>query len=85
MNIAGGSRRIRNAGRYMVFAAAALFGTLACLLAVALLWPSLGIHFALIELIALPMLVAVPGGALWLVGWIVEGFADNAPESELRT
>jgi hypothetical protein len=54
-------------------------------LAVALLRPSLGIGFALLDLILLPLLVAAPGAVLWLAGWIVEGFAEKDQPRPLRT
>lgn len=85
MNIAGGARRMRRVGRYIVMAAVCVFALLLCVLAVALLRPSLGISFALIDLIVLPLLVAIPGAILWLAGWIVEGFAEKDQPGQLRT
>jgi hypothetical protein len=85
MNIAGGARRMRRVGRYILLAALGVFALLLCVLAAALLRPSLGIHFAMIELILLPLIVAIPGAALWLTGWIVEGFAEDGRQGQLRT
>jgi|HubBroStandDraft_1064217.scaffolds.fasta_scaffold58971_2 hypothetical protein len=85
MNIAGGARRMRRVGRYVVLAALGVFALLFGLLAAALLRPSLGIHFAMIDLILLPILVAIPGASLWLAGWIVEGFAEKDQPGQLRT
>lgn len=83
MNISGGARRMRRVGRYMMLAALGVFALLLCLLAVALLRPSLGISFALIDLIAVPALIATPGAAMWLLGWIVEGFAEGGERGQL--
>jgi hypothetical protein len=85
MNIAGGARRMRRVGQYLLFAALGVFALLLCVLAVALLRPSLGIGFALLDLILLPLLVAAPGAVLWLAGWIVEGFAEKDQPGPLRT
>jgi hypothetical protein len=85
MNISGGARRIRQVGRYIMLAALGAFALLVCLLAVALLRPSLGISFALIDVILAPMLIAAPGAAMWLLGWIVEGFAEGGEQGQLGT
>jgi len=78
MNVNEGARRIKSIGRYMLFASLGVFGLLICLLVTALLLPALEIHFAMIELVVLPMIVAVPGASLYLIAWIVEGFAKAA-------
>jgi len=67
-----------------MFAAGVVFVLLACLLAVALLVPTAGIHFALLDLILIPALLAIPGAVLWLIGWIVEGFAEKDQPGQLR-
>jgi hypothetical protein len=85
MNISGGAKRIRKAGRYCLLASLAVFVLLVGVVAVALLWPSLGISFALLDVALLPLLLAVPGATLWLIGWIVEGFSDNNIEDQVRT
>jgi hypothetical protein len=86
MNIAGGARRIQFAGRCLIGISLVLFGACVVTLLVALLLPSLGLHVALAELVMIPLLPAVPGAALWVTGWVVEGFADNgAPPDRVRT
>jgi hypothetical protein len=78
MNIHEGARRIKSIGQYMLFASLGVFAALLCLLIVALVWPALGFNFAIVDLILLPLLVAVPGAVLWGAGWIMEGFAKEA-------
>jgi hypothetical protein len=85
MDISGGARRIRYAGRIIMFVAAGVFALLACLLAVALLFPAAGIRFALLDLILIPALLAIPGAGLWLIGWIVEGFAGDPMQGRVQS
>jgi hypothetical protein len=77
MNLHEGAQRIKSIGKYAMCAAGLLFALLACLLTVALLWPSLGISMALMEAVLLPSLLAVPGATLWLLGWVIEGFGEK--------
>ncbi|MGA2889193.1 MAG: hypothetical protein ABSE51_14160 [Terracidiphilus sp.] len=84
MNISGGARRVRYAGRIIMLGAGAVFILLACLLTVALLFPAAGVRFALLDLVVIPALVACPGAVLWLVGWIIEGFAEKDQPGQLR-
>lgn len=78
MNITGGAERMRRVGRYILLSALGVFAALCCLVAVALLVPSLGIGFAIVDVLLLPLLIAIPGAGFWLAGWIVEGFAKEA-------
>lgn len=80
MNIAGGARRVQFAGRCLLWAALGVFGICACMAGLVLFFPSSGLHFALTEFIVLPAIVAIPGGLLYLLGWIIEGFAGSEPE-----
>jgi hypothetical protein len=86
MNISGGAKRIQFAGRCLIGFSLILFGVCVCALLAALLFPSIGLHVALAELVLIPLFAAVPGASLWLIGWIIEGFAGNdAREDRVRT
>ena len=78
MNIHEGARRIKSIGCTMLFAALGVFALLLCLQVVGLTMPALGIGFAVVDLILLPRIVAIPGAAFLIVGWIVEGFGAKA-------
>lgn len=78
MSVYEGARRIKTMGRFILYVASGLFVFLVCVLITALIWPSLGIHFAFLEVVILPLLVAVPGAMLLLIGWIVEGFGAKS-------
>jgi hypothetical protein len=71
MNVAEGAKRMRRAGQWMI---------LIPLIALALLW-GLAMSGAppMLELaqMNLPLSVLSLGAALWLAGWIVEGFAKE--------
>ncbi len=86
MNISGGARRIRFAGRCLIGFSLILLGVWVCLLLAALLFPSLDLHVALMDMVLILLLAAVPGGGLWLLGWVIEGFAgDESPQDPVRT
>jgi hypothetical protein len=71
MNIAEGSRRMRRAGQWSV-----ILSVGASALSMGLAMP-----FNLLQplhLFVLFLPIALVGTALWLAGWILEGFAKNA-------
>jgi hypothetical protein len=82
MNITGGARRIQFAGHCLIRFSQIVFGVCLCVLLIAILFPKLGLHVALLGVIIAPLLITVPGATLWFLGWVVEGFADNDPEQE---
>jgi hypothetical protein len=76
MNVAEGARRMRRAGQWLVIVPLAVLALLICVAAVwALIRPDLRSPFGLVP-IFIPLVI--PGGVLWLAGWIVEGFAKDA-------
>ncbi len=87
MNISGGARRIQFAGRCLIGFSLIVFGVCLCTLLIAFLFPSLGLHVALAEVILIPLVAAAPGASLWLLGWVIEGFAgnDSSPQDRART
>jgi hypothetical protein len=78
MNALEGARRMKVAGRWMVWIALSL---------TVLMWGLLTLFsylragffggFGFLEPVIIFVYLACPGGALWLAGWIVEGFAKN--------
>jgi len=80
MNVAEGSRRMRRAGRWMVLVSASVFVSF---LFLAELFSNLNMGdfinwFGILQLLMpLLLIVAIPGGALWLAGWILDGFAKD--------
>jgi hypothetical protein len=86
MNIAGGAKRIQFAGRCLLRFSPIVFGVFLAILLIALLFPKLGLHVALAEVILAPLLIAVPGASLWFLGWVIEGFAGNeSAQDRVRT
>jgi len=74
MNLAEGAARIKLIGRWMTLAPIAL-------LLLSFLWSalcrllhldSMQFSFGLFEC----LLISIPGGFVWLAGWILEGFAQ---------
>ena len=75
MNILEGSRRMKQAGRWMLFLALTVMVLLVGISGVMSLYRGdLRTPLALIPM-SLPFFV--PGAALWLAGWIVEGFSKE--------
>ena len=73
------SRRMKRIGQWLVFAALTL---LLLLWAIALgfsLWRGtpMSMSLGLFDLLLVFLLIAAPGAALWVAGWITEGFAKN--------
>lgn len=85
MNISAGAQRIRKVGLYCLLPSLALFAISVGMVALALLWPSLGFHIALMDIAILPLLLAIPGASLWGIGWIIEGFADKSVDDSVKT
>lgn len=76
MNVLEGSRRMRQAGRWMVFVPlTALVILIGAVEVMALFRGNLRTPLGLIP-ISLPLLA--PGALLWVAGWIVEGFAKES-------
>ena len=81
MNVPEGARRMKRAGQWMIFIplAAGLVSWGIGLIGFALHreFSTLGSGgFVFLFLFAY---LAIPGGALWIAGWIVEGFAKKEP------
>jgi hypothetical protein len=78
MNIHEGARRMKRAGQWMIMiplTVVLIIWAVALAASVALHREEL-YHPALLFIIAFVYL-AIPGGVLWLAGWIVEGFAKD--------
>jgi hypothetical protein len=79
MNVAEGARRMQQAGRWMVLiplGASLLF--VGSFLVLAYLPAGAEVHgFGVLGIVPLLMSIEIPGAALWLAGWIVEGFAQK--------
>jgi hypothetical protein len=82
MNIVEGTRRIRMAGKYILFAAAGVFVALLIFGLLATMTDQL--HVSLSAIVFLPLLIAVPGASLYFLGWIIEGFSQPAGEKSSR-
>jgi len=82
MNVSEGALRMRCAGRWMLLIPVSVFVLFLCISEV-FAYLRIGNYlngFGMIHLLfSLLFLVAVPGAALWLAGWIVEGFAKDTP------
>jgi len=71
---------MRRAGRWMVLVSVSVFVSF---LFLAELFSNLNMGdfinwFGVLQLLApLLLIIAVPGGALWLTGWILDGFAKD--------
>jgi uncharacterized membrane protein YbhN (UPF0104 family) len=79
MNIQGGARRFKMAGRALIYTSLVVATLVVCFVVVALAFPSLGINASVLSLVMLPLFVSVPGAGLWFLGWVIEGFADYHP------
>ena len=66
---------MRLAGRWMTLVPLAAFVLISAWNLIPLLFhsPSLHVSYGLFETV----LLALPGGCMWLGGWILEGFAKN--------
>jgi hypothetical protein len=78
MNTQEGARRMKRAGQWMIIIPL----TVVLLLWAAGLVASPVLHYdgpfhAAVLFIVVFVYLAIPGGALWLAAWIVEGFAKN--------
>jgi hypothetical protein len=77
MNVQEGARRMQRAGQWLVMIPLTLVTLIwAVMFTVSLVNHSFFGPNQLVFLLILFYLV-VPGGALWLAGWIVEGFANK--------
>lgn len=83
MNIAEGARRMQTAGRWMVFIPLTLsLLFMGVSLVIAYLPGSDRFHgFGMLEVVPVLLPIALPGAALWLAGWIVEGFGKDQQDS----
>jgi len=81
MNVVEGSRRMRRAGRWMVLIPISIFVPF-LFLSEAFATLRMGDFvnwFGILQLLApLLLIIAIPGGALWLAGWILDGFARDS-------
>jgi hypothetical protein len=78
MNVIEGARRLRVAGRWLVFIPVGGFALFLCLSLVSSLfrigaWDGM----ELFRLFVLLLITVVPGTVLWLAGWFLEGFAKD--------
>jgi len=74
MNIAEGARRIRLAGIWVTIVSLTLF-TLFMLVYSVVVPPFDPVRFGLGQLLPLLIPIALIGSTLWLLGWILDGFA----------
>jgi high-affinity K+ transport system ATPase subunit B len=79
MNVVEGARRMKSAGRWMLFVPLTL---LVLLVGVVLIVAYLPIHenlpsIGLLDLVFLLIPIASIGAFLWLAGWILEGYAQG--------
>ena len=79
MSALEGSRRMKRIGQLLIFAALTLLLLLWAIILGLNLWRSMPMSVApgLFDLLFVFLLIAAPGAALWVAGWIVEGFAKN--------
>jgi len=79
MNVEEGARRMKRAGEWLVFVPTTIAVVIwAVAAAGTLLHQRFGILFpGAMVLGVLAIYLAIAGGALWLAGWIVEGFAKD--------
>jgi hypothetical protein len=83
MNIAEGARRMRTAGRWMVFIPLTLsLIFMGVTLVIAYVPGSDRFHeMGMLEFVPVLLPIGLPGAGLWLAGWIVEGFAKDKQDS----
>ena len=79
MNALEGSRRMKRIGQLLIFAALTLLLLLWAVILSLNLWRSspIGVAPGLLDLLFVFLFIAAPGAALWVAGWIMEGFAKN--------
>jgi hypothetical protein len=75
MNIPEGARRMQSAGRWIFLINSALA---LCLIGADFVLPPYMRDFRLLGIVPLLFLILALGAALWLAGWIMEGFAKEA-------
>jgi uncharacterized membrane protein YhdT len=79
MNVAEGARRMKYAGRWMVWFPLGALLVFVVFLAICSFVPGATHGFALyLQFLVLPLPLAFVGAALWIAGWITEGFAKDA-------
>jgi hypothetical protein len=79
MNVQLGARRIKIVGIWttLLLCIPGVFLLIVCL-TVNLMGRAPGsADIGLLDLLLMPLLLALPGASLWLIGWIIEGFADR--------
>jgi hypothetical protein len=80
MNVDEGARRMQQAGRWMVFIPLTIaFLFIACASVAPFLGASGSMTFNILPLL---FFLSLPGAALWLAGWIVEGFAQRSGRND---
>jgi hypothetical protein len=75
MNITEGARRMQSAGRWIFLINSAF---VLCLIGVDFLLPAYMRDFRFLGIVPLLFPILVFGAALWLAGWIMDGFAKDA-------
>jgi hypothetical protein len=75
MNISEGARRMQSAGRWIFLIN---FAFMLCLFGADVLLPPYMRNFRLLGIVPLLFPILALSAALWLAGWIVEGFAKDA-------
>jgi hypothetical protein len=70
---------MKRIGQWLVFAALTLLLLLWAIVLGLSLWHSAPMSFplGLLDLLFIFLLIVAPGAALWVAGWIAEGFARN--------
>jgi len=76
MNIAEGTRRMQQAGRWLIGIPLIVVIVFICISLFVQTFPQI---FGMIVLAELLLSVMVSGAILWLAGWILEGFAKDTP------
>ena len=78
MNIVEGARRMKVAGRWIVFIPLTVILVLMGVVLVVVCLSAAGaLPVMELQFIAPLLILAVPGAFLWLAGWIVEGFDEH--------
>jgi hypothetical protein len=72
MNVAEGTRRMRHAGKWMTVIPLSRFALFVC-------WSTFVSGFGSLSLVPMLLPAAGPVKALWLSGWIVDGFSRKDP------
>ncbi|MGD0682185.1 MAG: hypothetical protein ABR990_09040 [Terracidiphilus sp.] len=76
MNVEEGAKRMRRAGKWIVLIPLVVTVLLSVISFIAY---AMNRNHGIIALAILLLPIEILGGILWLAGWIVEGFAKDAP------